>query len=74
MDAVLTGLDTLFATLPYALEAAAATIAAASAITALTPTPRDDTVVGKLYKALEIVALNIGRAKDRAPRGAPAQR
>jgi hypothetical protein len=40
-------------------------IAAASAITALTPTPSDDTVVGKLYKVLDFLALNFGKAKDK---------
>lgn len=41
-----------------------AIIAIASAITALTPTPRDDEFVGKLYKFIEALALNIGHAKD----------
>lgn len=41
-------------------------IAAASAITALTPTPSDDTVVGKMYKVLDFLALNFGKAKDKA--------
>jgi hypothetical protein len=47
------------------LEVALAIHAAASAITALTPTPKDDTLVGKLYKLIEICALVIGRAKQR---------
>lgn len=49
------------------LETAFAIIAAASAVTALTPTPRDDIFIGKLYKGLEWLALNIGRAKDQPP-------
>lgn len=47
------------------LEVALAIHAAASAIVALTPTPADDKIVGKLYKIIEILAMVIGRAKDR---------
>jgi hypothetical protein len=47
------------------LEVALAIHAAASAIVALTPTPADDKIVGKLYKLIEIAALVIGRAKQR---------
>jgi hypothetical protein len=39
--------------------------AACSAITALTPTPKDDTVVRKAYRIIEILALVVGRAKQR---------
>ena len=37
----------------------------ASAITALTPTPRDDLFVAKLYKVIEKVALVVGKAKEK---------
>jgi hypothetical protein len=47
------------------LEVALAIHAAASVIVALTPTPKDDKLVGKLYKLIEICALVIGRAKQR---------
>lgn len=47
------------------IEVALAIHAAASAIVALTPTPADDKLVGKLYKLIEMVALVVGRAKDR---------
>jgi hypothetical protein len=47
------------------LEVALAIHAACSAIVALTPTPKDDAVVRKLYKLIEIGALVIGRAKQR---------
>lgn len=47
------------------LETLLAIHAAASAICALTPTPKDDAVVGKLYKVIEILALVVGRAKQR---------
>jgi hypothetical protein len=48
------------------LEIALAVIGVASAICALTPTPSDDLFVGKLYRIVELLALNVGHAKDRA--------
>ena len=39
-------------------------VCAASIICSLTPTPKDDQMIGKLYKLIEIAALNIGKAKD----------
>lgn len=47
------------------LEVALAIHAAASAICALTPTPADDKLVGKLYKIIEVLGLVVGRAKQR---------
>lgn len=47
-------------------------IAAASSLAALTPTPKDDEMVSKVgkawakvYKVIDILALNIFRAKDK---------
>ena len=40
-------------------------IALASAIAALTPTPKDDTIVGKIYNVFDLFALNVGKAKDK---------
>jgi len=47
-------------------------IAAASSLAALTPTPKDDEMVSKVgkawakvYKVVDILALNIFRAKDK---------
>jgi len=37
----------------------------ASLICALTPTPKDDAIVGKIYKILDWCALNIGKAKEK---------
>jgi len=47
------------------LEIALAIHAAASIICAMTPTRKDDDFLGKAYKVLEFLALNIGRAKER---------
>ena len=47
------------------LEALLAVHAAASVITALTPTPKDDVLVSKFYKILETIALVVGKAKQR---------
>ncbi len=40
-------------------------IAAASAIAALTPTPKDDSIIGKVYKVIDWLALNVFKAKDK---------
>ena len=47
------------------LFAVSAIVAAASAVAALTPTPKDDAVAAKAYKVLDWLALNIGKAKDK---------
>lgn len=47
------------------LFAVSAVVAAASAVAALTPTPKDDSIVAKVYKVLDWVALNVGKAKDK---------
>ena len=39
-------------------------VCGASILCALTPTPKDDAMIGKLYKILELMALNIGKAKQ----------
>ena len=47
------------------VAALTAIVAAASAVAALTPTPKDDSIVAKAYKVLDWVALNVGKAKDK---------
>ena len=39
-------------------------VCAASIICSLTPTTKDDALIGQLYKIVEIAALNIGKAKE----------
>ena len=43
---------------------ATAAVALASAITAVTPTPKEDAMVAKAYKLLEYFALVVGKAKQ----------
>tara|TARA_R100001594_G_C3881337_1_gene226025 strand:- start:142 stop:336 length:195 start_codon:yes stop_codon:yes gene_type:complete len=44
---------------------ASSVVALASLIAAITPTPKDDTWVGKAYKIVDWLALNVGKAKDK---------
>ena len=47
------------------ISALTSIVTGASALAALTPTPKDDSIVGKLYKMVDFLALNIGKAKDK---------
>jgi hypothetical protein len=40
-------------------------VSVASAVAAATPTPRDDSIMAKIYKVVDLFALNVGKAKDR---------
>ena len=42
-------------------------VTVASLIAASTPTPKDDIWIGKLYKFIDLLALNIGKAKEQVP-------
>lgn len=64
MDALM-AFAKFFDQLPDWLNAVTGVIAAASAVTALTPTPKDDRIVAKAYKVVQILALNIGFARNR---------
>ena len=44
-------------------------VTVASLIAASTPTPKDDLWIGKLYKLVDLLALNIGKAKQQTPNG-----
>ena len=55
----------LVANVDSILFAISAVVAAASAVAALTPTPKDDSIVAKAYKVIDWVALNVGKAKDK---------
>ena len=40
-------------------------ISGASLICALTPTPKDDEIIGKIYKLIDWCAINVGKAKEK---------
>jgi hypothetical protein len=42
-----------------------AIISAASIIAAITPTPKDDSFIAKVYAIIDLLAVNIGKAKDK---------
>ena len=48
------------------VQGVTAVIATASIIAAVTPTPKDDKWIGKLYALLDLAAMNVGFAKDKA--------
>jgi|TARA_R100001129_G_scaffold80115_1_gene54404 hypothetical protein len=52
-------------TLANALITVTSIVTVASLIAASTPTPVDDGWIKKLYGYLDLLALNIGRAKDK---------
>ena len=43
-----------------------AILTGSSIIAAITPTPKDDVWIGKIYKLIDVMALNIGKAKMKA--------
>lgn len=68
MEPSLYSVTEFFDAVPVWLNAGLMAIAGASAVTALTPTPRDDKVVSKMYRLIEILALNIGHATPKGPK------
>lgn len=47
------------------LTAVTSVIAAASAVAALTPTPKDDSFIAKVKGVVNFLALNFGHAKNK---------
>ena len=45
-----------------------AIVTISSIIAASTPTPKDDIWIGKIYKLIDMLAINIGKAKEVAPK------
>jgi hypothetical protein len=44
---------------------ATAVIAAASAFAASTPTPKEGSILAKVYKVIDFLSVNVGKAKDK---------
>ena len=42
-----------------------AAVTACSAIAAVTPTPKDDQAISMIYKVIDGIALNFGKAKEK---------
>ncbi len=67
-------MEWIVANLEPILLAVLGTQALATLIVNLTPTPRDDTIVGIVYRGIEIVAgIVSGKAKQVAPNKAPSE-
>ena len=56
-------IQSIIANEPDWIQALSVLIAAASVIAAATPTPKDDTAIGKAYKIVDLLAVNFGNAK-----------
>tara|TARA_R110000796_G_scaffold20781_6_gene61711 strand:+ start:13833 stop:14039 length:207 start_codon:yes stop_codon:yes gene_type:complete len=54
---------TLLQTQPW-FAIVASIISLASAIAAATPTPTEGTLASKIYRFIDIIAINVGKAKD----------
>jgi hypothetical protein len=59
METIIQTVYAFFDGIPVWLNAIMAVISAASAVTALTPTPRDDQILSKIYGVLQLLALNV---------------
>ena len=44
-----------------------AIVTISSIIAASTPTPKDDIWIGKIYKLIDMLAINVGKAKEVSP-------
>ena len=40
-------------------------VTVSSIVAAITPTPKDDVWIGKLYKLVDLCAFNVGQAKEK---------
>lgn len=66
---IVTALTSFFDHVPVWLAAATSLVTAASAVSAITPTPKDDNWFANVLRVLNLLALNIGHAQ----RGTPSQ-
>ena len=41
-------------------------VTVASLVAASTPTPKDDVWIGKLYKLIDLLAINVGKSKQKS--------
>jgi hypothetical protein len=71
METIFQSIYAFFDAFPAWLNAIMAVISAASAVTALTPTPRDDQFLARVYRVLEVLALNVKLAGAHNPKKDP---
>jgi hypothetical protein len=62
---VLNAVTNFVGALPVWIHALTGMVAAASAFTALTPSPKDDSFLAKVYAVLNVLALNVGNAQNK---------
>jgi len=60
---IIAALTSFFAHVPVWLGAATSVVTAASAVSAVTPTPKDDKFLSTVLGVLNVLALNIGHAQ-----------
>lgn len=71
METIFQSIYAFFDAFPAWMNAIMAVISAASAVTALTPTPRDDQFLARVYRVLEVLALNVKLAGAHNPKKDP---
>ena len=57
-------IQAILSVIPDWIEAISILVASASVIAASTTTPKDDTAIGKIYKVIDFLAINWGKAKE----------
>ena len=57
-------IQAILSVIPDWSEAISILVASASVIAASTTTPKDDTTIGKIYKVVDFLAINWGKAKE----------
>jgi len=65
MEDVILYIANTFGENPY-VQLVFAVISVASAVCAVTPTPKPGSTWSKVYKVIEVLAINVGKAKDKA--------
>jgi hypothetical protein len=73
METIAVFVSQIASTLPDWIAAALAVVTAASAITALTPSPVDNAWLGRVRRILEALALNVGHARPGQTKAAQSE-
>ena len=60
---IVSALTSFFTHVPAWLAAATSLVTAASAVSAITPTPKDDQMLSGVLRVLNLLALNVGHAQ-----------